>query len=182
MSRDASPSSPALAWRWALATALAGALLGALEGGTRFGASLVLTGLFVGVAQQLAAPRAVPGAWSLVSALAWPVGALADGVWGVGEALPASAIWLLPSTLLAVWQAPLLGPLRRTWPWIPVTIAAAPLLQIASDWTCAHTCDAALAAGGPAAAVALVYGVGFLVPGLATGLLLRSWHRGGIDP
>lgn len=167
-----------LALRWALATGVAGALVGLAEGGPlRVAASLTLPGLLTGLAQLLVARRTVPGIWPLMSALAWVTGGLLDAWAGASATLPGVAIWLLPTAVMAAWQVPLLGPLRRTWTWLPVSLVGALVLQLASAGTCALACDAVLARWGAAAATGLSYGAGWAAFGAITGVLLATWRR-----
>lgn len=169
----ARPGRSTFLLRWTVATAVGGAVVGALEGGgSRLGASLLLPGLATGAAQQLVAPRTVPGVWALISAFAWLAGGLVDAWLGASAALPPVAIWLLPTAAMALWQAPLLGPIRRTWLWFPVATAAAPLAQVVSRAACTAACDTALAWAGPPGAGATAYLAGFAAYGLVTGALL----------
>ena len=155
--------------RWTVATAVAGALIGGLESTLRpIGASLFLPGLAIGLAQRLAAPRRVPAMWTLFSGLAWVAGAMLDAATGFRP--DGLGLWAIPTATMALWQTFLLGPPRRTWPWLPVSLAGAAALQAAAETTCRFACGPLADGVGPAAATAAAYAGGFAAFGLVTAL------------
>lgn len=71
--------APRLWLWWTLATTIGGAIVGALEeSGFQFVATILFTGLFIGIAQWLVLRQYIPKAfwWIVVSALGWTFGLL----------------------------------------------------------------------------------------------------------
>jgi len=157
--------------RWIVATALAGAAVG-LAGGAGLGgtATLLLPGLALGLAQRIAMPDRLPPVWTLFSGLAWVAGALLDASLPLRPA--GAGLWLVPTATMAIWQTFLINDVRTSWPWLPVSLLGALVLQLAAQAACAVGCRPVAYAFGPSAATVMSYLVGFAGYGLVTGAAL----------
>lgn len=155
--------------RWIGLSALAGLGVGIAEAAGLGGvATLLLPGLALGLAQRLASPARLPAIWTLVSGLAWVAGVLLDTTFQLRPA--GLGLWLVPTTVMAIWQTFLVGRPLRTWPWLPINLVAAVALQASAQVACSVGC-APLAQGlGPNVATVWTYLVGFAGFGAVTGL------------
>jgi hypothetical protein len=191
-----SPERAGLWARWALATTVGGTLTGVLEGGgLQFLATLILTGLLVGLAQGLVLPARLGGAvpWIAASALGWVVGKIAQvalsgplaalsralapiGLWGVfwlntlGE--PISGAVLGAAQALILWRA--IG--GAGW-WVAASAVGGMLQGAFGSTVCAAACAPLALVGGDALATGVAYGAGWAAYGVLTGVVL-GWLLG----
>ncbi|MBD2464856.1 hypothetical protein H6G89_28030 [Oscillatoria sp. FACHB-1407] len=185
-----------LIWQWTLATALAGAIVGALEaGGWQFFATLILSGVAVGIAQYFIVRRYVSKAswWVVASTFGWIGGVflqtgLSGLVFPVVTALTRlggwEVLWLnvldQPITTLVLGLAQwfvLRRSLMHSQHWIWGSAIAGVFLGAVGATVCYVGCEPIANAAGGIVTGAIVNGSAWAIYGLVTGWLLQHLMR-----
>lgn len=169
---------------WVVINAIAGAITGALEeGGFQFAATLLFSGVLVGIAQGwwLRRCRLSVRWWAIATAIGWISGqflqmALRDNLAGLdGQAF----FYFIPTVGMAIAQS-LVSPLAHLR-WIGMSALGGMANAIVSSAICAAICQPMLMAiPGRFTAIlttAMTYGGGWLGYGLITGTVLQRVVR-----
>lgn len=183
--------APRLWLWWTLATTIAGAIVGALEeSGFQFVATILLTGLFIGIAQWLVLRQYIPKAfwWIVVSTLGWTIGLLLvssdvtlDPFFQFIQFLSTLGAWSVfwmslvgQPIVMAIFgaaQFPILRRFVRKAHWWILVSALGGALAGANSSTVAYILQPGLL---PAPFLtALTYGAGWLGYGIVTGICLQ---------
>ncbi len=180
--------APSLWLWWTLATTIAGAIVGALEAsGFQFVATILFTGLFIGIAQWLVLRQYIPKAfwWIVASTLGWTLGLLLvshyntlfDPLIDLLRTLGAWPVFwtnlVTQPIVLAIFgaaQFPILRRFVRKAHWWILVSALGGALEGASSSTVAYILPGLLPAPFT---TALSYGAGWLSYGIVTGIYLQ---------